>query len=217
MPSVEPFVMDHLQLQLTGGPQGYRIHLKNMEILGASNFTVEDLKLSENGKPFEASISIPRLNIRAKYQSTGVLIIIPASGNGDFAATFDGVVVKVRGLVSFDQRADIAGTFMHVDSLDLDLVVKKVRMSVSKIFNNSKLLSTYSLLRGIKFQRPTLQLQCKLFIHFTDEATNLFLRENGNEILKAMLPQLQKKLANEFTKIGNSLLKHVPIEDFLRE
>lgn len=51
---------------------------------------------------------------------------------------------------------------------------------------------------------------------FTDDATNLFLRENGNEILKAMLPQLQKKLSQEFSKIGNSLLKHVPTEDFLR-
>lgn len=135
--------MDHLQLQLTGGPQGYRVHLKNMEIFGASNFTVEDLKLSENGKPFEARISIPRLNIRAKYQSTGVLIIIPASGNGDFGATFDGVVAKARGLLSFEQRE--VGTFMHIDSLDLDLAIKKVRMNVSKIFNNSKLLSKYGM------------------------------------------------------------------------
>lgn len=134
--------MDHLQLQLTGGPQGYRIHLRNMEVFGASNFTVAHLKLSEAGQPFEASIAIPRLNIRAKYQSTGVLIIIPASGNGDFSALFDGVVAKVRGHVSFEERKG-QGTFMHVDSLELDLQVKKVRMNVSKIFNNSKLLSEY--------------------------------------------------------------------------
>lgn len=136
--------MDHLQLQLTGGPQGYRVHLKNMEIYGASNFTVETLKLSENGKPFEARIAIPKLNIKAKYSSTGVLIIIPASGSGDFSAIFDGVVASVRGTVRLDERE--AGTFMQVDTLDLDLIVKKVRMHVSKIFNNSKLLSEYSLL-----------------------------------------------------------------------
>lgn len=139
MPSVEPFIMDHLQLQLTGGPQGYRVHLKNMEIYGASNFTVENLKLSENDKPFEARITIPKLNIKAKYSSTGVLIIIPASGSGDFSAIFDGVVASVRGTVRLDKRD--AGTFMQVDTLDLELVVKKVRMHVSKIFNNSKLLS----------------------------------------------------------------------------
>lgn len=44
MPSVEPFKMDQLSLQLTGGPQGYRINLKNMEVFGASNFTVRQIK-----------------------------------------------------------------------------------------------------------------------------------------------------------------------------
>ena len=44
-------------------------------------------RLSEGNKPFEARITIPRLTIRAKYSSSGVLIIIPASGAGDFDAT----------------------------------------------------------------------------------------------------------------------------------
>lgn len=44
MPSVEPFVMDTLSLQLTDGPQGYRVNLKNMEIFGASNYTVKSIK-----------------------------------------------------------------------------------------------------------------------------------------------------------------------------
>lgn len=44
MPSVEPFVFDTLSLQLTDGPQGYRVNLKNMEIFGASNYTVKSIK-----------------------------------------------------------------------------------------------------------------------------------------------------------------------------
>lgn len=47
------------------------------------------------------------------------------------------------------------------------------------------------------------------------EATNLFLRENGLEVLRAMQPQLQKKLAVEFSGIANQLLVHVPIESFI--
>jgi hypothetical protein len=43
MPSVEPFVMDTLSLALTGGPNGYRINLKDMEVFGASNFTVKSI------------------------------------------------------------------------------------------------------------------------------------------------------------------------------
>lgn len=49
----------------------------------------------------------------------------------------------------------------------------------------------------------------------TAEATNLFLRESGSEVLSAMQPQLQKKLSLEFQGIANQLLKHVPREAFL--
>lgn len=44
MPSTEPFKMDTLSLALTGGPNGYRINLKDMEVFGASNFTVKTIK-----------------------------------------------------------------------------------------------------------------------------------------------------------------------------
>jgi hypothetical protein len=47
MPSTEPFKMDILSLALTGGPNGYRINLKDMEVFGASNFTVKSIKLVE--------------------------------------------------------------------------------------------------------------------------------------------------------------------------
>lgn len=45
-------------------------------------------RLSEDNKPFEARVFIPRLDIDAKYTSSGVLLIIPASGGGEFHAIF---------------------------------------------------------------------------------------------------------------------------------
>uniref|UniRef100_A0A2M4BYP3 Putative hemolymph juvenile hormone binding protein n=1 Tax=Anopheles marajoara TaxID=58244 RepID=A0A2M4BYP3_9DIPT len=188
LPSVEPFVMDQLSLQLTGGPQGYRINLKNMEVFGASNFTVRSLKLSEGNAPFEARLTIPKLLIHAKYTSSGVLIIIPASGSGDFDAVFDGVTADVKGLVSTSEKP--TGMHLRVDKLDLNLSIKKPRLSVSKIFNNNRILT---------------------------EATNLFLKENGHEVLRALQPQLQKKLSAEFTGIANQLLDNVPIHYFLQD
>lgn len=44
MPTVEPFRMDDLSLALSSGPNGYKITLKEMDIYGASNFTVTKLK-----------------------------------------------------------------------------------------------------------------------------------------------------------------------------
>jgi hypothetical protein len=186
MPSVEPFLMDSLSLQLTGGPQGYRVNLKNMEIFGASNFSVKTIKLGEGNKPFEARITIPRLTIKARYSSSGVLLIIPASGAGDFDAVLDGVIAEVKGQMSTNEKP--TGTHLHVDDLIMDLNVKKVRMHIARVFKNNRILT---------------------------EATNLFLRENGLEVLRAMQPQLQKKLAVEFSGIANQLLEHVPMESFI--
>lgn len=45
-------------------------------------------RLANPNEPFEAVIAMPRLVIKAKYTSSGVLIIIPASGGGDFNAVF---------------------------------------------------------------------------------------------------------------------------------
>lgn len=49
---------------------------------------VYDCRLGEGDKPFEAVVTIPKLSIKAKYTSSGVLIIIPASGGGEFSAIF---------------------------------------------------------------------------------------------------------------------------------
>lgn len=98
-------------------------------------------RLSENNRPFEARISIPRLTIRAKYTSSGVLLIIPASGSGDFDAVLDGVIADIKGQVSPTERQN--KTFLHVDSLAMELNVKKVRMHIAKVFKNNRILSEF--------------------------------------------------------------------------
>ncbi|KAL7294608.1 hypothetical protein TKK_0011914 [Trichogramma kaykai] len=185
LPAVEPFRMDELKLSLTGGPNGYTVRLRELYVRGASNYTVEDIKL---GSPFEAIIRMPALILDAQYSSSGILIILPASGNGTFHARFGNARALVRGLVSTHQRENNNKTYLRVDTLDVKLSVKDVHMRVSKIFNNNRILT---------------------------EATNLFLRENGQEVLKVMEPQLKRKLSTVFIGIVNQLLLHVPVETFL--
>lgn len=59
----------------------------------------------------------------------------------DFSIFLDGVVADVRGTVSTDPRTE--GTFIHVETLALELTIKKVRLSVSKVFQNNRILSKY--------------------------------------------------------------------------
>lgn len=186
MPSVEPFRMDELSLSLTTGPNGYKVTLRDLDIYGASNFTVSDLKLSQGSAPFEAHIKIPELKINARYTSSGVLIILPASGQGTFHSTLGDIIATVQGTISSHPRE--GRDYLHVDTLNIDLNIKTVRMLVKKVFNNNRILT---------------------------EATNLFLRENGHEVLKAMMPQLRLKLSEVFKGIANQLLTHVPTDQLL--
>ncbi|XP_011498697.1 PREDICTED: protein takeout-like [Ceratosolen solmsi marchali] len=185
LPAVEPFRMDELKLSLTGGTNGYTVRLRELLVRGASNYTVDDIKL---GSPFEAIIRMPALILDAQYTSSGVLIILPASGSGTFHARFAGARALVRGLVSMHPRS--GKTYLNIDNLDVQLGVKDVNMRVRKVFNNNRILT---------------------------EATNLFLRENGQEVLKIMEPQLKKKLSTLFAGIVNQLLRNVPVETFLLE
>lgn len=99
------------------------------------------VRLSEGNKPFEARIAIPRLTIKARYSSSGVLLIIPASGAGDFDAVLDGVLAEVKGQMSTNEKT--TGTHLHVDDLVMDLNVKKVRMHIARVFKNNRILSKY--------------------------------------------------------------------------
>ena len=64
--------MDELKLSLTGGANGYTVRLRELYVKGASNYTVEDIKL---GSTFEAVIRMPALILDAHY--TRCVRVIP--------------------------------------------------------------------------------------------------------------------------------------------
>lgn len=44
LPAAEPFRLNELSLSLTTGPNGYRVHLRDIDLYGASNFSVSRLR-----------------------------------------------------------------------------------------------------------------------------------------------------------------------------
>lgn len=188
LPASEPFRLNELSLSLTTGPNGYRINLRDIDLYGASNFSVSRLRLGEKGAPFDLQIRIPSLRISADYTSSGVLIIIPASGKGSFSSLLNGVNAVIRGTVSTAPRD--GKDYVRVDKLNVDLKIKDVNMRIERAFNNNAILT---------------------------EATNLFLRSNGHEVLEAIMPQLRVKIAEVFMGLANRLLAKVPVQYLVRD
>ncbi|KAG5880988.1 hypothetical protein JTB14_017998 [Gonioctena quinquepunctata] len=185
LPSVEPFKMEELTLSLTTGPNGYKVSLKNIDVFGASQFTVKNLRLGTDDQPFETKIKIPLLKIHSRYESSGVLIILPASGNGTFNGQLEDILATVKGNASIQIKDKTK--YLHVDTLTVDLVLKDLGLEVKDIYRNNMILT---------------------------QAINLFLRTSGMEVFNVMLPQLQLKLAGLFMNISNTLLSHIPVDTF---
>lgn len=97
-------------------------------------------------------------SIESVLCSSGVLIILPASGNGTFHARFGDARALVKGKMSTKPRD--GKTYLNVDNLDVELRVKDVQMRVRKIFNNNRILSKYRAIMSSfdEFLTPSLSL-----------------------------------------------------------
>lgn len=85
-PEVEPIILDELHIALGGGPDGYRAQFKNISARGVSALRINALRtrLSDDEVQLQLALSIPKIRAAARYRSSGTLILVQASGAGDY-------------------------------------------------------------------------------------------------------------------------------------
>lgn len=68
------------------GPNGYKARFSEIFARGVSNLTVTGLRsrITDDEIQIQLTFSIPRINATAKYRSSGRLILVQASGEGDY-------------------------------------------------------------------------------------------------------------------------------------
>ncbi|XP_026291629.1 uncharacterized protein LOC113216115 [Frankliniella occidentalis] len=192
VPSTEPFRLSELSLSLTEGPKGYRITLRDMDVTGVSNYTVRDLSFGNAGV-FSLEVAIAELSLVANYSSSGVLIIVPASGRGTLYGSLGSVRAHLRGTAHTSAGVDRGvqrANFVHVDRLNVDLKVRDVKMRIERGPGENPIIA---------------------------QATNLLLRSSGHLVLDAMMPELRLKLADVFLNIANNIFSKVPVESLLKD
>lgn len=85
-PEVEPIILDELHIALGGGPDGYRAQFKNITARGVSALRITGLRtrITDDEVQLQLAFSIPRIRAAARYRSSGTLILVQASGAGDY-------------------------------------------------------------------------------------------------------------------------------------
>lgn len=77
---------------------------------------------------------IPRIRVKANFKSTGVLLLIKASEQGDYWGDYEGVRCKVYFKGTPYEKDD--DTYISLDSVKMDFSVKDITMGVENSKQN---------------------------------------------------------------------------------
>lgn len=187
MEEVEPVVVDEINIQLGGGPDGYRATFRDIEAYGVSNLTLTNIRSDIDSLQFQMTFEIPHIRVRAKYQSSGVLILVKASGAGDYWGEYDGIRAKIYfKAIPVDQQDGL--TYLRVEEAKMDFSVKNIQMGVDNVAGGNVVIQA---------------------------ALNLFINSNAQELLKEMKPALRNKLTTVMHSFIDKLFERIPLEHFL--
>ena len=85
------------------------------------------------------TFEIPRIVVNAKYSSSGVLLLVQASGKGDYWGEYKKVKAKVY-LKAIPQYVKEGLTYLTVEKSKIDFSVKDIRMGVENIENGNSVI-----------------------------------------------------------------------------
>ncbi|EDW34356.1 GL22211 [Drosophila persimilis] len=184
---IEPVMIDEIGIVLGSGPDGYRALFRNIQAYGVSNITVTNIRSDLDSLQFQLTCEIPRIRVKAQYRSTGVLILVKASGAGDYWGEYEGVKAKIYFKAVANEGAD-GRTYLTTDSVKMDFNVKDIQMGVDNIANGNSVIQA---------------------------ALNLFINSNSQELLKEMKPALRTKLTLVIRNFMDRIFAKIPLDEWI--
>ncbi|XP_073983827.1 juvenile hormone binding protein 2 [Rhodnius prolixus] len=178
---VEPILLDEINLALGSGPDGYRATFKDIKAYGVSNLTVTGVRSDLDTLQLQLTFFIPRITVRAHYRSSGVLIMVKASGGGDYWGKYDGV--RAKTYLRASKKNLEGGTFLQLEDLKMDFSVRDIEMGIENIHNGNAVI---------------------------EAAMNLFINSHSQELLKEMKPSIKMKLLANMRQFVENLFERVP-------
>ncbi|XP_014245127.1 protein takeout-like [Cimex lectularius] len=185
---VEPIILDEINLALGNGPDGYRATFRDVKAYGVSNLTVTGVRSDLDTLQLQLTFFIPRITVRAHYRSSGVLIMVQATGGGDYWGKYEGVRAKTYLKAS---KQDVNGvTYLNLKDLKMDFSVRDIQMGIENVHNGNAVI---------------------------EAALNLFINSHSQELLREMKPSIKKKLLSTMAQFVDNLFSRIPYEYWIIE
>lgn len=184
----EPITIDEIGIALGSGPDGYRATFSNIEAYGVSNATVTAVRSDIDTNQFQFTMHIPKISTKAKYKSSGILILVQASGGGNYWGDYEDIKCKVY--IKAEPYIKSGRKFLRLDQIKMDFSVKNIQMGVDNVHNGNAVIQA---------------------------ALNLFINSNAQELLKEMKPDLKKKLMELMRSFVENLFDNIPYNSWIVE
>ncbi|XP_077289069.1 juvenile hormone binding protein 2 [Arctopsyche grandis] len=186
MTEVEPIVIDEIGIAIGSGPDGYRASFTDINAYGVSNLTVTNVRSDLDTYQFQVTMVVPKIKVAARYRSSGVLILVKASGGGDYWGEYSGV--KAKTYFRARPRRVNGVTYLTLEQLKMDFSVKDIKMGVENVHNGNTILHA---------------------------ALNLFINTNAQDLLKEMKPDLKRKLVQIMSNFMSRLMEKIPYDHWI--
>lgn len=189
-PEVEPIILDEVNIALGGGPNGYKAQFREVTARGVSALIVERVlsNITDEEVQLQLTLNIPKIRAVAKYRSSGTLILVQASGAGDYWGEYDGVKAKV--FIRAKPFIERSRKYLKLQQLKMDFSVNRMKMGVQNLQDGNTIL---------------------------EAALNMFINSNSQDLLREMKPDLRRKLVQVMSSFVRNLFDKVPYDAWIED
>ncbi|CAD7091840.1 unnamed protein product [Hermetia illucens] len=188
VPSLEPLEIDELIMDNNAGAVRIKARFSSIAALGASNYSVREVRNDIKNLRIDMSLGIPRVEVTGKYDVAGNVLLLPVRSHGNFWAEFLNIsaIAKLYG----QEKIKNGKTYMYINKLGIDFTMKNARFKVEDKLNTQNILG---------------------------EAINQFLNQNAKELIQEMRPTASQSIARLLQKILNTAFGKLEMSYWLHD
>lgn len=174
-PKLDPVHFD--KLTVSNGP-AFMLSLSNVTIKGPGSFKIKKIRYNLDERKFNISTVIPEMHIFGKYDLKMNILLLKATGNGDFHLALNDTLANMK-MEYFIVPTD-GKNLVRFKPIDTRLKFNKARFHLTNLFNSDLAMEQFG---------------------------NQALNQNPNLLLDEVKPTIEKNLGRVFTDISNSAVQ----------
>ncbi|XP_015523619.1 protein takeout-like [Neodiprion virginianus] len=188
LPPIEPLTIPELGMQNGQGAVRVSALFKNINAIGPGNFTVSKARADIPNLRIDFHITIPKIELRGRYEVAGNVLLFPIQSQGDFWAVFSEVaaIAQVQGIEEIREGV----RYMRISHLMIDFSLGRARFRIVDELNGNNVIG---------------------------QAMNQFLNENAKEIIEEMRPAASTSIATHFRGFLNKAFTKIPMKVWLHD